>query len=339
MITGDHPETAVAIARELALSTPQSRALSGWELDEIDDAALARDAENISVYSRVTAEHKLRVVRALKSRGQTVAMTGDGVNDAPAVKAADVGIAMGKSGSDVTREASDMVLLDDNFASIIRAVEEGRGIYDNIQKFVHYLLACNAGEVLFMFLATAAGWPVPLAAIQILWINLVTDGLPALALGMEPPEPDIMRRKPRPPREPVITWRRGAAILLHGSLIAAAAAVGFYVVLVVWSAKEAEARTVAFNVMALSQLAFSFACRSQTRTMPQLGPFSNPALFLAIAVSALLQLAATTLPFSHGVFKCVPVGWDLWIMIVILALVPVTIVEVWKLLAAALRRQ
>ena len=220
MITGDHPATALAIARELGIAADGDRVVSGQELDAMDDAALEAEVVRIPVYARVTAEHKLRVVRAWKSRGEVVAMTGDGVNDAPAVKAADIGIAMGLTGTDVTKEASDMVLTDDNFASIVGAVEEGRGIFDNIQKFIHYLLSSNAAEILLMLFAALAGWPAPLTAVQLLWINLVTDGLPALALGMEPPERDIMRRPPRPPREPVITLQRGLLILFHGFLMA-----------------------------------------------------------------------------------------------------------------------
>jgi hypothetical protein len=223
MITGDHPATALAIGRELGLVDGAGRAVTGVELDALSDDALTADVERIAIYARVTAEHKLRVVRAWQRRGQVVAMTGDGVNDAPAVKAADIGIAMGITGTDVTKEASDMVLTDDNFASIVTAVEEGRGIYDNIQKFIHYLLSCNAGEVLLMLVAAVAGWPPPLAAIQILWLNLVTDGLPALALGLEPPEPDIMQRPPRPPQQPVITRRQGLVIFAHAQARRAAA--------------------------------------------------------------------------------------------------------------------
>src|SRR5262249_25999013 len=207
----------------LPLAGDGDRTLRGRELDGISDDELARQVAEIAVYARVSPEHKLRVVRAWKSRGEVVAMTGDGVNDAPAVQAADIGIAMGLTGTDVTREASDMVLTDDNFASIVGAVEEGRGIFDNIQKFVHYLLSCNAGEVLVMFFAAVVGWPAPLDAIQILWINLVTDGLPALALAMEPPEKDVMHRPPRPPRESVVTLGRGLLIGWHGLLIAGAA--------------------------------------------------------------------------------------------------------------------
>ncbi len=198
MITGDHPLTAMAIARELHIAGSEDRVLTGQDLDAMSDQDLLSQVELVAVYARVSAEHKLRVVKAWKQRGQIVAMTGDGVNDAPAVKAADIGIAMGVTGTDVTKEASDMVLTDDNFASIVNAVEEGRSIFDNIQKFVHFLLSCNAGEVLLMFVSALIGWPVPLLAIHILWINLVTDGLPALALGMEPPERDIMSRPPRP---------------------------------------------------------------------------------------------------------------------------------------------
>jgi Ca2+-transporting ATPase len=335
MITGDHPATALAIARELEIAADGGLILTGGNLDVMSDIDLGGSVEQVSVYARVSAEHKLRVVRALKDRGQIVAMTGDGVNDAPALKAADIGIAMGVSGTDVTKEASDMVLTDDNFASIVNAVEEGRGIFDNIQKFVFYLLACNTGEVLFVLAAALVGWPAPLTAIQLLWINLVTDGLPALALGMEPPERDVMRRRPRPPREPVITARHGLLILANGILIATVTAAGF--ALVYRQAGLEHARTAALCITAYAQLFFALSCRSQRYTLPELGLFSNPYLFGAMAVSALLQLNVVALPFARSMLEVTGHSRGEWALVFLLALAPVTIAEVAKLIRAAVR--
>jgi len=335
MITGDHPETAIAIARQLNIADEQSQVISGRELDDLSEANLAQVVDSTSVFARVSAEHKLRVVRALKSRGQIVAMTGDGVNDAPAVKAADIGIAMGVTGTDVTKEASDMILMDDNFASIVNAIEEGRGIFDNIQKFVHFLLACNTSEVLVMFFAALVGWPVPLMAIQILWINLVTDGLPALALGLEPPEKDIMQRPPRPAGEAVLTRSRGLLILVHGILVAAVTMLGFWLIYRGDADNIARARTVTFGVAAVSQLFFAFGCRSHRSTMPELGVFSNPWLFVAIGASVLLQLGVMTIPVASKVFEVDNhLTWE-WGLILILSLIPVTVIEVVKLISAA----
>jgi Ca2+-transporting ATPase len=338
MITGDHPATARAVARELGIARPGDRVLTGAEVEGMSDGDLAAVADQVPVYARVAAEHKLRVVRAWKRRGQVVAMTGDGVNDAPAVKAADIGIAMGLTGTDVTKEASAMVLTDDNFASIVNAVEEGRGIYDNIQKFLHYLLAGNAGLILFVIASSLAGWPFPLTATQILWMNLVTNGLPALALGMEPPEPDVMRRRPRPPREPILTARRGLLLVAHGALVAAVTALGFALVYQGDSAHLPRARTMAFCVVSYAFILFALSCRSLRYTMPEVGPFSNPALLGAIAVSGLLQLSVVTLPFAQGVFETAGhFAWE-WGLLAVLALTPVTVVEVVKLIRARLRR-
>jgi Ca2+-transporting ATPase len=330
MITGDHPATALAIARELGIADASGRAVTGAELDALDDARLAAEVRSIPVYARVSAEHKLRVVEAWERQGEVVAMTGDGVNDAPAVQAADIGIAMGITGTDVTKEASDMVLTDDNFASIVAAVEEGRGIYDNVRKFIHYLLACNAGEVLVMFVAAVLGWPAPLAAIQILWLNLVTDGLPALALGVEPPERDLMQRPPRPPHEPVIPWREGVLILAHGGLVAAVVLGTFW-----WAwqgdpGRLAHAQTLTFCVAAFAQLFFAIGCRSERRTAPEIDFLGNPWLLAAIVVSGLLQVAVVTLPVARPVFEVSAHPGVDWLVVFAVALVPVTVIEVAK---------
>jgi Ca2+-transporting ATPase len=253
------------------------------------------------------------------------------------VKAADIGIAMGVTGTDVTKEASDMVLTDDNFASIVSAVEEGRSIYDNVQKFVHYLLSCNAGEVMLMFVAAVAGWPAPLAAIQILWLNLVTDGLPALALGLEPPESDIMTRMPRPPKEPVITMRRGLMILVHGALVAMVTLGTFWFT---WRgstdpAVVEHAHVMTFCVAAFAQLFFAIGCRSERHTAIAIGFFRNPALLAAIAISSLLQVVAVTLPFTQPVFEVKTHLGREWLLVVALALIPLAVIEAGKWLRAS----
>jgi Ca2+-transporting ATPase len=331
MITGDHPDTATAVARELKLAGPNDQTIDGNRLDAMSDAELARQVDHIAVYARVSPEHKLRVVQAWKSRGQVVAMTGDGVNDAPAVKSADIGVAMGITGTDVTKEASDMVLTDDNFTSIVNAVEEGRGIFDNIQKFIHFLLSCNTGEVLLMFISALFSLPSPLQPIQLLWINLVTDGLPALALAMEKPERDIMQRPPRPPRESVITLSRGLLILLHGTLIAGVCLIGYLWARSAHPEDPQRAQTITFCIAAFSQLLYAFACRSHHHSVPEIGLFTNPHLLGAIVVSALLQFAVVTLPGGDRVFETAPLAGHDWLLIAILSFIPVSLIELAKL--------
>ncbi|MDX2039463.1 MAG: cation-translocating P-type ATPase [Isosphaeraceae bacterium] len=333
MITGDHPATAWAIARELGLAREGDRLMTGLDLDRTTPEELKEAVGDVAVFARVSAEHKLRIVAAFKARGQVVAMTGDGVNDAPAMRAADIGIAMGIAGTDVTKESSDMVLTDDNFNSIVNAIEQGRGIFDNIQKFIHYLLASNTSEVLIMFLAALFGWPAPLTAVQLLWINLVTDGLPALALGVEPIEKNVMRRPPRPPRESVLTKSRARLILIHGTLIAFVGLVAF---LLTYEngANIDRAHTATFCTVAFTQLFFSFACRSRSQTLFELGPFSNPKLLGAILVSGLLQFAVVSLPGVRAVFDVPTSPAGDWLLILPLALAPVTVVEIVKLIRA-----
>lgn len=331
MITGDHPETAQAIATELGIVEPSDRVLPGQELDTLSDDRLLETVDSVSAYARVSAEHKLRIVKALKDRGHVVAMTGDGVNDAPAVKTADIGIAMGITGTDVTKQAADMILTDDNFASIVNAVEEGRAIFDNIRKVVYFLLSCNAGEMLLMFVAAVIGWPVPLAAIQILWINLVTDSLPALALTLEAPEQGVMNRPPRSQKEPVIPWKQGVQIVLYGILVASACIAGFWLIYQGDAQHLDAARATTFCIAAFSQLAISFAFRNPNKTLFQIGIFTNPWLFAGMVASTLLQLGVVIFPVTRRVFEIEHSLGSEWLIIVLLSLAPVTVVELSKI--------
>ena len=330
MITGDHPGTALAVARNLGVLTANSQVLPGTELDSLTDDALTEKIEQFAVYARATAEHKLRIIRAWKARGQVVAMTGDGVNDAPAVKAADIGIAMGITGTDVTKEASDMVLLDDNFASIVSAVEEGRGIFDNVRKVLQFLLSCNLGEILLVLMATLLGWPVPLLPIHLLWINLVTDGLPALALALEAPEAGIMRRKPRPPGESILSASLGLSVLFQGVLIGIVGLAAFGISYLS-DGNTATARALAFQVIVFDELLRSLASRSPTRTFFQLGIFTNPRLVIAILLSALIQIGLNILPVTQRIFDLQTLSLNHWLLIGLLALTPTTLIEVAKI--------
>ena len=327
MITGDHKNTAAAIAKQLGFFGEGSLALAGEELDHWTQGQLEDQVDKIPVYARVSPEHKLRVVRAWRARHEVVAMTGDGVNDAPAVKEADIGVAMGITGTDVTKQVSDMVVTDDNFASIVAAVEEGRGIYDNIQKFVHYLLSCNAGEILVMFVSSLIGLPVPLLPIHILWINLVTDGLPAMALGVDP---EIMKRQPRPPDEPVITRERAVLMLAQGAFIAACSLVAFSFVLFVEGEGIERARTAAFVVLACTQLFHAFNCRSQTESLFKIGVFTNDKLLLATGISFVLQMAVVYVPPLQVVFKTLPLSLFDWVLVVGLSSMPLWAMEIFK---------
>ncbi len=299
MITGDHPATAVAIGRRLGLiDRIDGHVLTGAEVDELDDEALADRIDGITVYARTSPEQKLRIVDAWRSRGAVVAMTGDGVNDAPALRRADIGVAMGITGTDVSKEAADLVLADDNFATIVRAVEEGRRIYDNIRRFVRYLLTTNSGEIILMLVAPLLGLPVPLAAAQILWINLVTDGLPAVALGVERAEADTMDRPPRDPQESILgrgLWQHAVWV---GMLIAGVA-MGIQAV-----SRELDWPwpTMVFTTVALMQLGHALAVRSERQSLFRLGLRSNPWLLAAVLFSVALQMATVYVPGLHEAF-------------------------------------
>lgn len=330
MITGDHKNTAVAIAKSLGFFKEGSLALTGEELDKLSDEELFNRIERTPVYARVSPENKLRIVKAWRAHKEIVAMTGDGVNDAPAVKEADIGVAMGITGTDVTKEVSDMVITDDNFASIVAAIKEGRGIYDNIKKFIHYLLSCNAGEILVMFTASLCGMPVPLLPIHILWVNLVTDGFPALALGVDPVDPDIMKRPPRPTNEAVVTKNKAFLMLGQGAFIAFCSLFAFIFVLYIEKESLERARSAAFIVLSCSQLFHSFNCRSMSESLFKLGVFTNKKLILATIVSFLLQMAVVYIPFLQKVFRTESLGFFDWAMVILVSSLPLWLMEIVK---------
>jgi Ca2+-transporting ATPase len=310
MITGDHPATARAIAREMAIVCPG------------DDA-------DALVHARATPEDKLRLVRSWKTEGHVVAMTGDGVNDAPALREAHIGIAMGKTGTEVTREASDMVLADDNYASIVAAVREGRGIFDNIRKTLVYLLAGNTGELLVMLAASVIGLPLPLLPLHLLWINLVTDGLPALALVVDPPSEDVMRRPPRAPGEPMLGRPEWTNIIMTG-LLQGVVVLGTFA----WALRTRDlptARSFAFSTLVFGELFRAFASRSATRMLAEIGPFSNMRLVGVIALSTAIQLGIHQVPFMERVFRVTPLGPGEVVVCLAVGLVPVTAIELAKL--------
>jgi potassium/sodium efflux P-type ATPase len=351
MITGDHPRTAARIAGDLGIVEPDARALRGAQLDELDEEGLRAAAREVSVYARVAPEHKLRIVDALQAEGQVVAMTGDGVNDAPALKAADIGVAMGVTGTDVTKEAADMILADDNFATIVDAIREGRGIFANIRKFLRFLLSSNVGEVLTMFfgvvLATLIGLDetgeavaVPLLATQILWINLLTDTAPALAIGIDPPPDDVMRRPPRRPADRIIDREMWVGILWVGFVMAAVTLVSLDLTLrggvLGGSGDIEEARTVAFTTLVLAQLFNCFNARSD-RTSAFHHLFTNRLLWGAVALSVVLQVAVVQLPFLNDAFGTTPLAPTDWVLCAGLASVVLWADEAKKLLERAWR--
>lgn len=315
MITGDHKNTALAIAKSLNICKSEDQVLIGKEIEEMTDKELYNRVSNVRVFARVSPNHKLRIVKAFKARGNIVAMTGDGVNDAPAIKEADIGISMGISGTDVTKEASSMILMDDNFSTIVAAVEEGRTIYDNIRKFIRYLLSCNLGEVLTMFLATLFTLPNPLTPIQILFVNLATDGLPAIALGVDPADSDIMRQQPRNKKEGIFARGLTEKILIRGTLIGICTLLSFMVGRYYRMDLET-CRTMALSTLIMSQLFHVFECRSERHSIFEIKLFTNPYLVGAVSISITMLLAILYIPFLRGIFHTVPLMINHWAIVV-----------------------
>lgn len=331
MITGDHVLTAEAIGKELGIYQKGDCAVTGAELDKMSDKELETAAETCTVFARVAPEHKVRIVKVFQKRGNVVAMTGDGVNDAPALKTADIGCAMGKSGTEVAKGASDLILTDDNFATIVEAVREGRGIYDNIRKAVHFLLSSNIGEILTIFVAMLLGWAAPLLPIQLLWVNLVTDSLPAIALGMEPAEENIMERPPRKNTGSLFGDGLGGRILLEGVMIGVLALLAFGIGHVYFDQENGYAvgRTMAFAVLSLSQLVHAFNMRGEG-SLGKLPFCSNKWLLMAFVVGVVLQCVVIMMPPLAGIFQVVPLNGEQWLLTAALALAPLPLVELEK---------
>ena len=347
MITGDFPNTARAIAEDIGLLQPGHQVLTGADLDNIDDKEMLEVVKITDVYARVSPEHKMRIVDALRKNGEVVAMTGDGVNDAPAIKRADIGVAMGITGTDVAKETADMVLTDDNYASIVSAIEQGRVIYSNIRKFVYYLVSCNIAEIMIIFLAVLFNWEMPLTAVQLLWLNLVTDGAPALALGSEKGDPDIMLHPPRPSDEPIINRYMLRGIIAQTIAITSATLLAFWVgrnglalfdpngrfaVLNITGSLDL-GETMAFVTLSLSELFRAFTARSEYYPLRKIGIFSNRNMNLAVLFSILMVLLVVYLPFLNAPFNTTPLNWVEWLIMLPLIFLPSIVAEIMKAIA------
>lgn len=346
MITGDHKNTAFAIAKELNIAKDMDEVMTGAQLDELTPEELEAQIDHLSVFARVSPENKVTIVNALRAKGNIVSMTGDGVNDAPSLKSADIGVAMGITGTDVAKGAADMILTDDNFTTIVHAIEEGRNIYNNIKKAVIFLLSCNLGEIIAIFLAVLLGWPAPLIATQILWINLVTDTLPAISLGMDPGDPDVMNNKPRAAKESFFANGAGIKAVIGGVLVGLMTLTAFVVGLLEHSGssltltnlhtvvKGSEAytyaSTMAFVVLAMSQLFYAFTMRHSGKSILQVGLFKNKWLIGSLIVGTLLQIGVIAVPFLQDAFGVQWLSWYDWIYVIIFALVPVLANEIIK---------
>jgi len=337
MVTGDYAATAAAIAAEIGILRPGHETVSGAELEAMSDEELDRRVDNVDVFARVAPHHKMRIVSALRARGNIVAMTGDGVNDAPALKQADIGIAMGITGTDVTKQTADMVLTDDNYVSIVSAIEQGRVIYSNIRKFVYFLISCNVAEIMILFLATLFGWGAPLTAIQLLWLNLLSDGGPALALGLEKGDPDLMDRAPRDPEEPVINREMQIGVAVQTVAITASVLVAYWVGLVYFGAANhtdplITAETMAFATLIMSELFRAYTSRSERYPLLKLGVFTNKFMQYAVGLSVFLLLIVIYIPVPgiREIFNTTPLNFQEWLVMTPLILLPAVVAEIQK---------
>jgi Ca2+-transporting ATPase len=337
MVTGDYPETARAIASEIGLLSENGGVITGQQLQTMSDDDLAQAIDTTDVFARVSPEHKVRIVEAFRKRNYVVAMTGDGVNDAPALKRASIGVAMGITGTDVSKETADMVLTDDNYVSIVNAVEQGRIIYDNIRKFVYFLLSCNIAEILVIFLGTLMGYPSPLTAIQLLWLNLLTDGAPALALGVEKGDPDIMDRPPRPPNEPIIDRVMQIGMVIQSIAITGVTLGAF--LLGIQQSGLAEGRSLAFTVLSFSELLRAYTTRSEYFSVFHIGLFSNRFMQYAVLSSTALLLMVIYVPFFNPIFETIPLSFLDWAELLPLVLLPSVAAELTKFVLVQIRKR
>jgi Ca2+-transporting ATPase len=354
MITGDYPNTGRAVAESIGLLQPGDKVHTGAELNEFSDRTLAEEVKVTTIFARVSPEHKMRIVDALRVNGEVVAMTGDGVNDAPAIKRADIGISMGITGTDVAKQTADMVLTDDNYVSIVSAVEQGRIIYANIRKFVFFLVSSNIAEIMIIFLATIAGLPMPLTVIQLLWLNLLTDGAPALALAMEKGDPDIMSRRPRPKHESIINKAMGLGIgiqtvaqtgavlaaffiglywhLEAGALVPAGMNPLSYLLRHDWHGVDVQtAETMAFVTLSLCELFRAYTVRSERASIFTIGVFSNKYMQMAVGLSIFLLLVVVNIPFLQPIFNTRFLTLKEWLVVLSMALIPAIAEELTKL--------
>ena len=331
MITGDHKNTAFAIAHELGMADNINQCMSGVEIDNYNQDEFNKIVNNYRVFARVSPEHKVKIVKAFKSHGNIVSMTGDGVNDAPSLKAADIGVAMGITGTDVAKGAADMILTDDNFSTIVNAVEEGRNIYNNIKKAIIFLLSCNLGEIIALFVAILLNWDTPLLPIHILWVNLITDSFPALSLGVDPKDSAVMEEPPRDPKESLFAGHMGIYLTVNGLLIGVLTLFAFKLGERIYPNSLMHAQTMAFVVLSVSQLFFSLNMRSTKKSIFTVGLFTNKYLIGSIIFGILIQFSVITIPFLAGVFKVYSLTLNDWVLVILISLVPLVINEILKI--------